>query len=496
MKRKVVIFLVFLSQIKIIEAQKTAYIPDEGFRSFIASKYPSFMKGDSLLVDSAATLKILNCSGENIHSLSGIEYFKNIWWLNCSDNKIDKTIDLSANDSLVYFDGYSNLFDSLPILSKKSSILRINVSFNKFDSIVETDTLPTLEKLDISWNKLTSLPSFFNYPNLKELDVSNNYLQTLPNLSHLTNIVFFNCQGNYLDFSVSREYEIIYKLPNMEIIMFTPQYAKDIKDTSIYKCPGDTFMISFPKQGLNVEYEWILNNDTKIDQTPEPEFLVEGFSVANGDTLNTYICNSVGYIWEKANKWNTSISTQRFSVGKIKVIAKKTEPVVFSGLDTIYCLQDKNIVFNVTPIGGAFYGQGIINDSFNPLFAGTGEHEISYIYNHPSGCKTIIKKTVKVKECDDITRVVDSKKNNRNKFIIFPNPCRDKLNIVIQDIPDGIIDLKIFDVSGRVLYKRHELSITNKFSEVIDIFHLANGLYYLEINTLSEKYCYKFAVKK
>ncbi|MBW8050926.1 MAG: hypothetical protein FVQ77_11435 [Cytophagales bacterium] len=55
-----------------------AFIPDTNFRAFLNTFYPTFMdgSGDSLLIDSAATLTdTLNCGSQNIADLTGVEYF-------------------------------------------------------------------------------------------------------------------------------------------------------------------------------------------------------------------------------------------------------------------------------------------------------------------------------------------------------------------------------------------------------------------------------------
>ncbi len=77
--KKLTIILTVLIAITINSNAQNVFIPDINFRAFLNANYPSFMVGDSLIPDSAATLtETLNCSNKNIADLTGIECFINI----------------------------------------------------------------------------------------------------------------------------------------------------------------------------------------------------------------------------------------------------------------------------------------------------------------------------------------------------------------------------------------------------------------------------------
>ena len=61
--------------------------PDENFRKFISDKFDKLENGylANSLIDK---ITVLNCSGKEIKSLQGIEYFKNLTDLNCNVNKL------------------------------------------------------------------------------------------------------------------------------------------------------------------------------------------------------------------------------------------------------------------------------------------------------------------------------------------------------------------------------------------------------------------------
>ncbi len=60
--------------------------------------------------------------------------------------------------------------------------------------------------------------------------------------------------------------------------------------------------------------------------------------------------------------------------------------VTFSGLNSLYDLNDAPVTLTGSPSGGTFSGNGIAGSTFNPGLAGVGIHEIIYNYSDPYGC--------------------------------------------------------------------------------------------------------------
>jgi hypothetical protein len=67
---------------------------------------------------------------------------------------------------------------------------------------------------------------------------------------------------------------------------------------------------------------------------------------------------------------------------------------------------------------------------------------------------------------------------------VFPNPAYDKINISLNhsNYLTGEIEIKIFDVLGRLVYS-HKKSSPGFHSETIDISKLTPGLYSIELNS-------------
>ena len=96
----------------IIAAINAANFPDAGFRAVVKTfDTDNDNRLSSEEIENATTI---NCSGRNISSLNGIEYFTELRSLNCSSNKL-KTLDISRNSSLNYLNCRSNEITQLDV---------------------------------------------------------------------------------------------------------------------------------------------------------------------------------------------------------------------------------------------------------------------------------------------------------------------------------------------------------------------------------------------
>lgn len=65
-------------------------------------------------------------------------------------------------------------------------------------------------------------------------------------------------------------------------------------------------------------------------------------------------------------------------IDTIKITVRALPIVSFSGLKSFYCLKDTLVQITLSPGGGVLTGAGIIDSSFNPKKAGSGNHSILY----------------------------------------------------------------------------------------------------------------------
>jgi len=75
-----------------------------------------------------------------------------------------------------------------------------------------------------------------------------------------------------------------------------------------------------------------------------------------------------------------------------------------------------------------------------------------------------------------ITNILNSKQTN---FSIYPNPATSKLTVESSEI--GIIKIK--NLLGKTIYKTRKINYILE----IDTSHYANGIYILQLNSMSSK---------
>ena len=165
-------------------------IADEKFKQFLVERFDANGDGE-ISTGEAEAVTVMDCSGKDIKSLAGIEFFVNLDTLNCSSNSL-LSVDLSKNIKLTMLNCDSNNLDSLGLsgnrelrtLSCKSNVLtKLNVSNNT-----------KLTRLNCSSNKLTVLDVSYNRA-LTTLICSGNELTYL-DVSENALLSTLDCRGN------------------------------------------------------------------------------------------------------------------------------------------------------------------------------------------------------------------------------------------------------------------------------------------------------------
>ena len=292
-------------------AQSKAFIPDTNFRSFLNTFYPAFMdgSGDSLLIDSAATLTgTLNCSSQSIADLTGVEYFINITALDCKFNNLTALPALDSLTSLLYLYCNDNQLTVLPGLTNNTALQRLECYINQLTALPDLANNTALAQLWCFWNQLTTLPDLSNNTALQQLYCYNNQLTTLPDLANntaLQRILCFNnrltalpdltnntamgefyCENNKLDFSDARELRIA------DIITFyaySPQNPFGTAGTFNF-FTGDTLKLSIANQDSALSYQWFRGIDTIAGAT-DTLLIIPNVTLAES---GVYTCRSYG----------------------------------------------------------------------------------------------------------------------------------------------------------------------------------------------------------
>jgi uncharacterized repeat protein (TIGR01451 family) len=187
---KKLILLTLLSIITLLSNAQYVTIPDSNFVSYLQSEFPTAMSGNQMDTTASVIIKAksVNCSGDSISNLYGIQFFDSLKGLYCVNNLLSNLPKLP--NSLVDINCRDNQITTLPKLP--SRLVYLYCGENKLKQL---PTLPnTLKGFACDYNQLTSLPTLPN--TLVRFSCSYNDLTTLPALPD--NLTELNSGGNKL----------------------------------------------------------------------------------------------------------------------------------------------------------------------------------------------------------------------------------------------------------------------------------------------------------
>ena len=70
------------------------------------------------------------------------------------------------------------------------------------------------------------------------------------------------------------------------------------------------------------------------------------------------------------------------------------------------------------------------------------------------------------------------------KFIVFPNPATDRISIYNGNTLINHAEIKIYDISGKLIIQKNNISFDKDSKVEIAINELQDGLYFIKIVTL------------
>lgn len=196
---------------------RLTYVPDDAFETFLENNG----YGNGVIDDNVYTALVEVAEGFNLHNglvadMTGIEDFRDAWYLIIRNNSNLTSIDLSENTKLttlsladndltsldvgnnillekIYIDGNSNLG---PVdVSDLSNLNTLSVN-NTGISSIDVSNNPLIRVLNLNDNNFTSL-DISAYPSVVQLRITNNQLTSL-NVANGNNANFtwFDVQGN------------------------------------------------------------------------------------------------------------------------------------------------------------------------------------------------------------------------------------------------------------------------------------------------------------
>lgn len=152
----------------------------------------------------------LDVSGENIESLSGIEYAINLVDLNVSNNNISDISFLSKLTKLEKLNASDNNISDISYISNLVNLVNLDLS--------NTVRLSGINSLEDKSNKIEDISCISNLKKITKLNLSNNIVNDIKPLTGLNNLVSLDLSGNsILDISN------IKNIPSLEILRISNQ---------------------------------------------------------------------------------------------------------------------------------------------------------------------------------------------------------------------------------------------------------------------------------
>jgi hypothetical protein len=226
-----------------------------------------------------------------------------------------------------------------------------------------------------------------------------------------------------------------------------------------------------------------------------------------GSTINLYAgaANGNSYLW------NNGAITPSISVGTTGtysvvvtntigckssdsiIVSSKPKPtvsLVFTGVKS-FCESDNinRLLTEGTPANGTYIGAGVTTNTtgsyFNPTTATQGPHIILYNYTGPNGCSNTAKDTLVVNACVGVEELSSNFTMN-----IYPNPTSGNVTIEMDSPEDLSAHVSIMTIDSKLVYET-TIDGNGFISKTIHLNDLADGIYYLKLDTKSASKTYK-----
>jgi len=167
------------------------------------------------------------------------------------------------------------------------------------------------------------------------------------------------------------------------------------------------------------------------------------------------------------------------------------EAIAFADVPQVICLNDEPFSLAATPTGGYFTGTGVTDNTFNPIEAGMGEHELTYHYGYTTQTMTIM--VSNVGDCS-----VGLSNPNENICQIFPNPTNGTVHLQYNVQNSAEVQIDLFDTAGKQLQSlSNEATQTGVHLQSFDLqtLHLSKGIYLVRLVIGSKTYYEKVVLK-
>jgi glucose/arabinose dehydrogenase len=178
--------------------------------------------------------------------------------------------------------------------------------------------------------------------------------------------------------------------------------------------------------------------------------------------------------------------------GTVTVTLIPAPSVQITGLDTFYCSNAPATIMSSNLPGGTYSGPGVTGSTFDPAAAGVGQHAIIYSFTDSNnGCTGYDTVNVRIDVCSGIQPA-----DLLNQFRFYPNPVQRDFMVAFDINQATELKLSVLNSAGQVILERRDMLASGTHKLNMSLPQVANGLYFLQIETEAGKGVQKFMVRK
>ena len=260
--------------------------------------------------------------------------------------------------------------------------------------------------------------------------------------------------------------------------MWGELYCADYGNGGIYKFAGTACS---PVASIS-DNDTIYLCDTMVAQplvTPAGngfhyEWFHDGASIPNSDN-DTLMTTQSGTYYVTVTDAGSCTATS----DTVNLVYSLPPIVSIANLDTFYCVYFDPDTLIGTPPGGVFSGPGLFgiqNNVFDPVYAGIGDHFITYTYHDSlTSCAYAASLPVHVDFCTSVPQ------ESIGRFRVYPNPGTGMFKLDYYVEKSNSVNVEVFDITGRIVYSENLHAEKGIQTATIDLTHLSKGIYNLKI---------------
>lgn len=171
------------------------------------------------------------------------------------------------------------------------------------------------------------------------------------------------------------------------------------------------------------------------------------------------------------------------AVSSVTVNALPTVSLNFAP-NNITCTSTNSVtLFGGSPSNGVYSGPGVTSGVFSPSNVGVGTYTITYTFTDVNNCSNSSSDTLAVFICEGIQTL------STDVVSIYPNPSN---GFVVVKTALLNAQVNVFDINGKKVFTQ----TTSSFETPLDLSHLANGVYQLNIVSDNKSLNHKIMINK